>query len=220
MHANYVETFLNKVTSFDTGIYEELYRSNPVGKSGASFRSYFTDFAKSVGIDKPNILLSKYNEEGAFESAYVEVALTGAQLIDASKAHWDQIYEIRNDLNSQKALRNLRLFVYDNYKGKCPNYIQDDIEKRIDSYHSATHKHGFELITSSISTLLDAKTIQSSLAAGLATGIWGGIEVGVGVACAIELGKCTLEVSKKSYPMKSYKENHELAFIIEASRKF
>lgn len=212
--------FPDKVTSFDTSPYEELYRENPIGISGTSFRSYFIDFAKSVGIEKPNVLLKNTNETSSFQSAYVEVALTGAKLIDSSKAHWEQIYEIRNDSNSQKALRNLRLFVYDNYKGKCSSFIQDDIEKRIDSYHSATQKHGFELVTSSISTLLDAKTVQASLAAGLATGLWGGMDVGIGVACAVELGKCTLEVSRKLYPMKSFKDNHELAFIIESSRKF
>lgn len=212
--------FPNQIKGFDTDIYEELYRANITGQSGRSFRSYFTDFAKSVGIQKPNILLNGQDENCSFESSFIEVALVGTSLVDSSKAHWDQIYEARKDVTSQKALRNLRLFVYDNYAGKCSHFIQDDIAKRIDLYHSASEKHGFDLITSSISALLDAKTIQSSIAAGLATGLWAGTDVGIGVACAVELGKSSLEISKKLYPMRSYKANHELAFIIDTGDRF
>jgi hypothetical protein len=83
-------------------------------------------------------------------------------------------------------------------------------------YSDASKKHGFELTTSVLSVLLDSKNIQASLAAGLAASFFGGTELAIGAACAVELGKGSLELAKKYHPIQSFKQNHELAYLIKA----
>ena len=211
--------FSDQISGFNTADYRNLYQNGSIGNNGVDIRSHFQEFANSLGIKKPCILISDNVQQSDFSTAYLNVSLKGIQLIDAKSASWEQIMEIRSDLESQKALRNLRLFINENYIGKSTSYIMDDISKRIDDYEMASKKHGFEFVTSVLGVLLDSKNIQSSIAAGLATGFLGGIEIGIGTACALELGKGTLEIAKKFYPIKSFKENHDLAYFMKVSDK-
>ncbi|EIN4364780.1 hypothetical protein P3553_17460 [Vibrio parahaemolyticus] len=211
--------FSDQISGFNTADYRKLYQNGSIGSNGVGIREHFQEFANSLGINKACILIPSNVQQSDFSSAYLNVSLKGMQLIDTKSASWEQIMEIRTDLESQKALRNLRLFINENYIGKSSAYITDDISKRIDDYEMASKKHGFELATSVLGVLLDSKNIQTSIAAGLATGILGGVEIGVGTACAVELGKGTLEIAKKYYPMKSFRENHDLAYFVRVTDK-
>ncbi len=104
--------------------------------------------------------MANNKQENSIEkSEYVGLTLLDTPLIDTKNADWDQIVEMRADSDAHKKLINLRFFFHDNYQGKPITYIEDDINKRLDAYKHTSKKHGFDLITSSLSTLLDAKQI-------------------------------------------------------------
>ncbi|CAD5275957.1 conserved hypothetical protein [Alteromonas sp. 38] len=208
--------FNGKISRYNVDDYRELYEKSEIGLKGASIRSHFLSFASTLGVQKPTILLKENNDSCDFETAYLNVSMKGIDLIDTSSASWDQIMELRMDTEAHKSLRNLRLFIYENYVGKPSSYIFDDVSKRLDVYSDVSKKHGFELTTSVLSVLLDSKNIQASLAAGLAASFFGGAELAVGAACAVELGKGSLELAKKYHPIQSFKLSHELAYLIKA----
>ena len=83
-------------------------------------------------------------------------------------------------------------------------------------------KHGFELFTSSVRSILDSK---SALAfAGITTaGILAG-EPLLTTASAlsgavIEIGKISIKIASKLKEIEFFKENNELAYIFEARKK-
>jgi len=196
--------------------YGQLYENNIINNKGISIRDNFHEFAASFGVNKSSILIQESHNHTDFETAYINVSLKGIELINSKKATWDQIMELRSDKTAHNSLRNLRLFIYENYTGKPTAYIYDDISKRLDDYENVAQKHGFELKTSVLSTLLDSKSIQASLAAGLAVGLFSGAELGLSAACAVELGKGSLEIAKQLHGIKSFKHNHDLAYLIRA----
>lgn len=199
--------------------YCDLYELNTLGSKGMSIRDHFSNFSKSLGVETSSVLLRRNVEKSDFQTAYISVSLKGIGLIDSDKASWDQIMELRSDPVSKGSLRNLRLFIYENYVGKPASYIEDDLCKRIELYDSSAKKHGFDLTTSVLGVLLDSKNIQASLAAGITAGLFGGVEVGIGAAVALEIAKGSLEISKKLYSFESFKNNHDLAYLIDTKTR-
>ena len=213
----------NQAQSSKDDTYEDLalaYLNDEKDSSNISIRNKFTDFGKSFGIDDASILiansrLTKYVNK----SQYAALTLLNTPLIDTECAEWDQILELRLDEEAHKKLINFRLFFHDTYQGKPINYIEDDINKRLDGYRLVSKKHGFDLLVASLSTLLDSKNIQSVAAGSLAATLIGGPISGLSTAVLIELGGLSLEVAKKMHSLKNYKESHELAYVIETDNK-
>lgn len=111
--------------------------------------------------------------------------MANIDLIDTNNASWDQIVEVRNDIDSRKKLQRLRVFLTKNYKNESRNFIEDDIAKGLDDYEVARKKHGFDTVVSSLSILLDAKNIHSAAAAGIGAAFLGGPIAGITSAAAI-----------------------------------
>ena len=203
--------------------YEDLaiaYLNDKKDSNNISIRSKFVEFGKSFGIDDASVLivngeLTKYVEK----TEYTALTLLETPLIDTKKAEWDQILELRLDEEAHRNLINFRLFFYESYQDKSIDYIEDDINKKLYEYKQVSKKHGFDLLISSLSTLLDSKNIQSAAAGGLAATLIGGPISGLSAAVLIELGGLSLEVAKKMHAIKNYKNSHELAYIIETNKK-
>ena len=103
--------------------FENIYRSNPISKRNIPAREYFLDFASQLGIKNPQILISNNQEESSFKQAYLSLSLDSIQLVNINKVCWEQIIEFRKDEDAKSKLRNLRLFIYENYLGKSQAYI-------------------------------------------------------------------------------------------------
>jgi hypothetical protein len=199
--------------------WKDIYQSNPISKNNVKARDLFLEFAKTLGIDKPSILIPEHQSNGGFEEAYLSLSLDSIPLIDPSNASWEQIMEFRYDDDSVNKLRNLRLYIFENYLGKPQAYIQDQLSKKLDDYEYASKKHGFDLTTSVLTTVLDSKNLQASLTAGIGAAFFGGVELAIGAACAVEIGKGSIELAKKMYSFKELKNNHDVAYLIKAKEK-
>lgn len=96
------------------------------------------------------------------------LVLSNIPLVDTTRMSWEQVLDLRKDPEARAALRNLRLFFYSNYDGKPSSFVADDLARRLDEYSSTRKRMGFESITGSISALIEAKSVQSAAAMGIA----------------------------------------------------
>ena len=198
---------------------KSLYLSDASAPEIGSVRNTFRKFAKDLGIDSFSVLLPEKADTESFSQAYSCLTTTNLPLVETTNATWEQIMELRSDVDSRKKLRRLRLFFLDNYTDKSHDYIKDDLHQRLDDYESARKKHGFDAVMSSLSILLDANSLQAAAVAGLTTGLFGGPLVGITTGAAVELGKVLIELSKKQAEIRNLSSGHELGYIINAQNK-
>jgi hypothetical protein len=163
----------------------------------------------------------QFKESLKFET--VEVKLMNMGIVDTSNVTWEQIVEIKQDESAVKKLRNFRLFAYENFNGKSMSYISDRIDQKMDEYELACKKHGLELVSSSVSMLLDSKSLLG-LSAIVAASIWAGNwQVASAAAIGetlIETSKLTINVLMKRHEYTAYRTNHELAYLFHLKEKF
>jgi hypothetical protein len=155
-------------------------------------------------------------------SNIIEISVIGAKLVDTQKVEWNQIIEFRNDPWAKEKIKRFRLFLYDNYQGKSKDYIEDSLHQKINEYEEACKKHGFELITTTIGSILDSKSaiaFTSIIVASILLGDPALRDVALLSGSAIELGKISLRFAEKKKEIDFFKHNHELAYIFEAKNK-
>ncbi|MEI8605762.1 hypothetical protein [Pseudoalteromonas sp. B160] len=177
-----------------------------------SIRSIVTNYAKDVGFQNYSVAIPVSDKQEQSDPA---ITLSNLNLIDADQADWQQVLEIRKDIQSSKQLTRLKLFIHENFDGKPITYIEDDLCRRLDCYEQACKKFGFKTVTSSLSMLLDAKSLQAAVGTGLVAGLFGGPVVGSITAASIELGKVAINIAEKHHDMKSWQDGHELAYIFK-----
>lgn len=198
--------------------YEDVkraYLANAKLDGQSSVREEFKKFSAALGKQYSTVLLpDETSEEGP--SAYSALVLAGIPLVDTASLTWDQVLELRRDERSRASLRNLRLFFYTNYERKPTAFIADDLARRLDEYETTRKRLGFETVTGSISALIDAKSIQSAAAMGIAAAFVGGPVAGLTSAALFEISGMALELAKKRFAVREFEKNHELAYLIEA----
>lgn len=174
---------------------DEGIRAAPVGQS------FF-------GVDDPETIQL---------SDAIEISYEGARLVDVSKLSWAQISEIRRDGDARKKLRNYRLFIAEDFIGKPLSYVKDSLEKKMEEYEEACKKHGLDLLLGTIGVLIDSKSLLGALTI-IAVGILVGepmlTDVGLLSGSAIEIGKMSLHFAETKRQFQSYRENHELAYMM------
>lgn len=200
--------------------YRKLQRAYLAGATcndQPSIRQVFNDYAASLGFDKFCVVLPEGNPCGGCQSD-PSITLSQLNLIDASKAEWRQILEVRKDIHSHRKLARLRLFVHSNYAGRSFSFIEDDLCCRLDEYEAVTKKFSLQTTLSSLSMLLDAKALQTSVGAGLIAGLFGGPVLGISAAAAIEISKIAINVAEKHHDLKAWQDGHDLAYIFETQK--
>lgn len=187
-------------------------RNASVGEQ-LTVRGEFQKLANALGKKYSTVLLPSGNEtEDA--GVYGCLALANVPLVDVSRISWEQVLELRKDPVARMALRNLRLFFFTNYEGKPPAFIADDLARRLDDYASTRKRMGFEVVTGSISALIDAKGVQTAAALGIAAGLAGGPLVGLTSAALLEVSGAVLEFAKRRFAVTEFEKNHSLAYLI------
>lgn len=197
---------------------KRIYLSDSAVGDGSTVRQEFKKLSAALGKNYSTVLLPS-DDSSAEETPYSVLAISGVPLVNASEASWEQIIELRNDPDARGKLRNLRLFLQGTYQGKPKEFITDDLNRRIDEYNSTRKRLGFEAITGTISSLLDAKSLHAATATGIAAAFAGGPLTGIGSAVLVELGGMALEFSKKRFAIKQFENSHELAYLIRAKKE-
>jgi hypothetical protein len=194
----------------------DAYMQDACRPGSTSIRKLFAKYACSLGFQHPGVLLPPRADAFDIEQEDVIVALCNLQLIDAEQVPWEQIVELRADADARIRLQRLRAFAQTNYQGKPASFIEDDLSSRIDEYAQAASKHGFELVTGTLTTLLDSSTLITAAGASLAAAYFGGPATAFSAALCIELGKASLEFAKRKRSMVDWEKSHPVAYLIEA----
>ena len=191
-----------------------------IGQQSLSFRDALFGLSLSLPCRKPAVYLPAVCfdlYEGTEEDLTLSIA--NIRLIDTKKAQWDHILEFRKDEDSRRKLRNLRLFLHTNYEGKTLEFIEDDLNKRLDDYQNICKDWGFDTLTSSISALIDAKNLVGLLAGSTCATLFGGPIAGLVAGASIELSKIAIMLTRKKYAFHKLKRDHDLAYLIEARER-
>ncbi|HHG4593930.1 TPA: hypothetical protein ACPWFJ_004100 [Pseudomonas aeruginosa] len=201
--------------------YEDVKRiyldDAPVGTT-SSVRAEFRKFTAALGKNYSSVLLPTNTVQENHGSAYTTLTLARIPFVDTSNATWEQVLELRSDSEAKRKLRNLRLFLHENYRDNSPAFISDDLHRRIEEFQAARRKHGFEMVTGSISALFDAKSLQAAAASALAGTLFGGPIGALTSAVTVEIGSVALEAAKRIYAIKDFENSHELAFLFHANK--
>lgn len=193
----------------------EAYLQDAAIEGISPVRQQFSKFAESLGIRGSAVLLPSDVRPATPIAEEPVVRVAGLGLIDVECASWDQIVEVRRDPKSRIQLQRLRSFLTEKYSSKSLAFIEDDLAQRISEYERVRRKHGFEIVTGSISALLDSSNLQAAAASGLAVAFLGGSWAGASAATFIELGKASLEFAKRRRTMIDWQDSHELAYVVE-----
>ena len=148
----------------------------------------------------------------------VMVTIAGIPLVDAERATLAQVRQLRDDKEAQRKLRNLRIFLFENYNGKPSSFVEDDIHKKIDDYQVAASKHGFDILESCLACLIDAKSIQSAIAGGFVGWLFGGPVLGITSGVTTEIASLTLTLMKGIREFSVFRQQHDLAYIFHAKK--
>jgi hypothetical protein len=177
-------------------------------------------------IDRAPVVLSRETVDltrSAETLGEVMVTLANMPLIDVDGAAWEQILDLRQDIDSRQKFRRLRRALVLQYVGKTREEIEASISATMEEYERAARKHGFKLVLGALRTMCDSKTLLASAGigaiAGSLAGAAPGAAIGATVGISIELVKMALTVAEGVYDMRSLREGHDLAYIIEAQRR-
>jgi len=181
-------------------------------------------FLEDFGLRKLPLCTSPRYLGETTESDNPDISLTLAslQLIDTEKASLEQLVEFRRDPETKHKLRRLRLFAYENYKGKAPAFIEDDLLSRLEDYAEAVKKSGFETKAAAWTNLMDSKLIQGGVAGSFLTAYLHEpslAAVSALLTTGITIGRVAVELGKQKFALQKLMADNPVSYIDYAKKK-
>lgn len=169
----------------------------------------------------PVLTNDHFTEERVSEEyADTRLSIMELELIDVSKASWDQILSVRQDESSWKDLRNFRTFIHKNYAGKELAFVEDEIERIIDKYNETAKRLGFETKQTLWEVLFNKNIVDSGrnlLSFFLGAGTAGLSDIVAGIATS--LGRLVVKLDKAKYTINSELDSSPVKYIVDARKK-
>jgi hypothetical protein len=130
----------------------------------------------AIKEDPLRIMLSKLKREGTAVDIYgcathaasddsIDVMLSEIHVVQCENLSWEQVAEIRSDVQARKELNALRNFVVRNYKDCTKSYVEDELATALDNHQKAARKWGLTTLPSSIDVTCQAAVVISLLVA-------------------------------------------------------
>jgi len=171
----------------------------------------------------PNIVIppNLYNQDVfgnvASSSSNIICTLANIPIIDTDLADFDQIKNLRKDVDSKIKLRNLKLFLHETYVGKSIDFIEDDLNRRIYDFNIVVKKHGFQIQQAVLSTLFNSQTALPTIATAIASAFCENpyLPVAAVAGALFDFGKILVQVRQCKYDHSALLEKHELAYIFK-----
>jgi len=193
-----LQTFVHYVRNLHTAQIHMILTTNGI-RSAPVFRSV-------VGYET-------YLLPGSAEA--VEISLINAPLIDTLNLEWSDILAIRRDKDFTRRLRNFRLFLNENYRGKGPGYVLDDLNRKLEEYEASCRRSGLNLILATLHQTLNSKSLLGAL--GIATiGVLTGNPIpGLAAGIVVEIGNLSISVALRRLELSAGIAWSELAYLAE-----
>ena len=185
----------------------------------------FRDWIISINFKEVRAPFYGYDLAGGSDPAVngVLLTITNVPWIDLQKTPWEQIHEFRKDDESIRHFRSFRLFVMNTYVGKSQAYIQDDFMRRVDTFEAARKKHGFELQTSTLKSVLNSKYILGGGLSGLMAWLFGAGphasvigSAAIVAGASVEIANVVLDIRSARFALNHQIDTAELAYVIKA----
>ena len=163
-----------------------------------------------VGLPRASDSTSSRTEELSF-------SLPRLQLVDTSALSWKRLLEFRKDNDSRRKLRNLLLFIYDNYLNKSRSYVEDDIICRIEDYNDTVKKWGMRTVESSFQMIFPYKSPAAVLAAGFAAVLGLDVPLSSAAGAVFEIGAITIKITNEKRGLHDFGKDNPVSYIIESN---
>jgi hypothetical protein len=162
------------------------------------------------------------NVEPSEEASDIALSIATLRLIDTENISYQQLVELRKDAETKEKLRRLRLFAYENYKGKPRSFIEDDLMGRIADYDLAVAKWGFETKTAVLTALLDSKLLAGGVAGSFLSAYLNepllAVASGIG-ATGLAIGRVAVEIGKKRFELQKAMSDSPVSYIAFVKKK-
>jgi len=150
-----------------------------------------------------------------------EAALNNINIVNAENLSWDHIIEFRQDSESLRKYRDLKIWFQQGINASSVSEATDIIAAKIDNYEWALKKHGMETLKGALTMLLDYKNagISASAITGgtvLAGSLGGAIAGGLVIAGQTTAWLMERHIQKKEIIRGNDKE---IAFIYDINNK-
>jgi len=143
-----------------------------------------------------------------YESPFIEsethpsFTLSNINIVNSELLSWEQIIELRKDIESIYALRSLRLFMYEDFEGKSLAYIEDKLNHLLYLHEEKAQSWGFKTMAACIDTCVSKDNILSLGL--LSTSIFGApLEVAAAAGTATTFGKIAVTLHNRHYERKN-----------------
>lgn len=193
--------------------------TNIFRKTGRYITPVFQDFNNKEWFNSSNFTTPNLQNG-------IELSLLNLSIIDSNKLEWLHVKEVREDVESIKKLRNLRLFLEDIDSSKGQDYVEDIILQKIESYEIAAKKHGFNLKKDIINAFLDLEHIPNIIALTVlsifnqsiapAAAVIGLTEI---IGAAKEIGKTTVEIKNKNISKGLDPSHQDVEYLMSIKEK-
>ena len=148
-------------------------------------------------------------------------AVSGLAMVDASKVSWEAIIEFRKRKESRAALRDLRLFLENDFEGKDTNFVIDTLLSRIERHEAELKVWGFELANRTLGVAVSKESLLSTSLASLSASLFGApLTAAAGAAMAITVGSCAVEVGQAIIERKKGKLGDPVRYLTSLKDKF
>ncbi|MFZ4287792.1 hypothetical protein [Variovorax sp. HJSM1_2] len=185
----------------------------------------FRDFLFSVNFKSASASAFGFDllGEADKDTNDVLVTLVDVPWVNLSTTPWAQIMEFRKDTDAVDKFRAFRQFVRQNYSGKSPTFIEDDLLTRLRQFEAIRKKHGFELQNSVVRSVLNSKYIAAGGLGGIMAWLFGNIpDSGIAgsaallAGVAVEVANVGLTVRSANFELKQKIDGAELSYVIAA----
>lgn len=153
-----------------------------------------------------------------FSEDALQINVTSLQAVCSDRTEWNQVNEIRRDKGARQSIRAMRLLYWQEYEGKDASFIRDDIERRIEEYHAAAKKHGFELASTTLEVLWAKDSLLGLAAVSAIVTLLGGtgpLEAAALAGAVVGLPKVAISVVKKHWAFTKEMREHPFAWIVK-----
>lgn len=171
--------------------------------------------AIKVGIIEPSdVLLPDFFYTSDNAGDCTSFLLTKLRVIDTKNLSWDHLIDIRGDAEAIAKLRNLKLFLYKNFHGEEPSFIEDELERHIEDYELTAKQLGAEMIDGSLGMLFE-KDVAAAATASLAAALVGQLQLAAAATLPIflKMGKAAIEVRKARRKLDKISHSNAVAFL-------
>ncbi len=146
--------------------------------------------------------------------------LENLQIIDENELTWDQVSEFRKDTSCQRKYQHFLHWLDGSMLGKSQNFIEHEIEQRIEDYREAISKHGIKTLLGAVSDILDPK-IFAAAAVGVAALPSVSNLLAFASTGGIVLGNVALKIVSRYLDFKDacLVAQKDISFVLEIDRK-